>query len=127
MRMVDYVSAHALQIPSDTVSVLRSNSFDGTLLSLYFKGAGFQDECRLLCETWYLTDKLSSRNLLEMTNAGSALSAIYGVWRALLTIATKSEKLYGLWSTARAPASIARWYISSVIFPEYRMKGMESK
>ena len=125
--MVDHVSAHASQIPSDTVSVLRSNSFDGTLLSLYFKGAGFQAESRLLCETLYLTDKLSSRNLLEMTNAGSALSTIYGVLRALLTIATKSEKLYGLLSTARAPASIARWYISSVIFPEYRMKGMEPK
>ena len=92
-----------------------------------FKRAGFQAESRLLVEIWFLTDKLTSRNLLVMTNAGSVLSTLYGVWRAFLTIATKSEKLYGLLSTARAPASIARWYISSVIFPEYRMKGMKPK
>lgn len=30
----------------------------------------------LLCVTCYLTDKLSYHNLLEMSNAGSALSTI---------------------------------------------------
>jgi hypothetical protein len=73
--------------------VLRSNSFEGTLLSPNFKEPGFQAEYMLLCKTCYLTDKLSSRNLLEMMNAGSALSTIYGVLRAILTIPTKSKKL----------------------------------
>lgn len=74
-----------------------------------FQGHEFPSESRLSVISGNLTGKPGYTNFWGDAEHRECPLYDSGDLRILLTIATKSEKLYGLLNTARAPASFARW------------------